>query len=695
MNREPTALYLFRIIIGVCVVLLLGALYYSSTLIERDVKEVKQSLDQMAEEFQQLRAQVVRSSLGKARRVGQESSSLADPSFPNLLVQDTFYEKTLPSLLPPNFLPKGTLRSGFIGRPDDLHPFSGWAIVSEAYGYCTLSVAGMEFGKYETMSPAMALKIEERPIPGTGRTEYWIHLRDDVYWQPLQARFFPPNFKLAPHFLKRHKVTAYDFKFWWDAVMNPHVQEAGASALRNYVGDIEEIRVLNDTTFVVRWRAEESTDPASGVSRYQVKYIARSWTGALKPLPGWLYQYFPDGEKIIDDEGDPDAYRNNSVWAQNFSQHWAKRVIASCGAWMFDGFTEREIAFRRNPDHFEPYAALSDSVRILFRESPAAVWQDFKAGEIDTWDSGSTPDKLAELEEFLESPSYEAQKRSGSAIHRIDYLSRAYNYLGWNMARPFFESRNVRLAMTMALDRERIVDRYLNRMGVQLTGPFFPGGPESDPAVVAYPFDPLEARRLLEQEGWYDTDGDGIRDKVIDGKRTKFSFKLTYYVKNTLARAICDYVATALREIGVECLPSGVDVADLSAAFEGKDFDAIYLGWALGAPPSEPKQLWHSSGAKEKGSSNAVGFANPEVDRAIEELQYAYDPVRRAELYHKIHRVIYEEQPYTFLFVPKVALLYRGYLHDIFIPAERQDLVPGADVEQPSLMVTWIQNPPS
>lgn len=690
MNRQPAALSLFRIVIGLCFLLLLSLLYYSALVTEKKVQAVQDSLDQISIDVQQLRSHLVHRSLSMGATTQQQPLSLADPSLPNLLASDSFFQKILPGLLPVGFFPKGHLRRGEMGRPDDLHPFSGWAFVGEAYSYCGLTVAGMEFGKYGTMAPAMALKMEERSIPGTNRTEYWIHLRDDVYWQPLQARFFPDNFELAPQFFQRHRVTAADFKFWWDALMNPHVQESGAAALRNYLGDIEEIRVINETTFVVRWKGEEVVDPVTGESRHLVKYLARSLTGSLHPLPRWLYQHFSDGQKIIDDAGDPEAYRTNSVWAQNFSHHWAKRIVPSCGAWIFDGFTDREISFRRNPDHFDPYTALTESIHILFRESPASIWQDFKGGEIDTWDSGANPDKLVELEEFLDSPSYRLQEEKGASIHRLDYLSRTYTYIGWNMARPLFSSRNTRLAMTLAIDRERIIDRYLNRMGMQLTGPFFPGDLESDSSIAPYPYDPLEAKRLLESEGWYDSDGDGIRDKLVDGVRTKFSFRLTYYVKSVTGRAICDHMATALREIGVECLPSGVDVADLSAAFEGKEFDAIYMGWALGSPPSEPKQLWHSSGAKEKGSSNAVGFANAEVDSAIAELQYAHDPDRRRELYHKIHRVIYEEQPYTFLVVPKVALLYRGYLHDLFIPAERQDLVPGADVTQPSLTVTWI-----
>ncbi len=72
------------------------------------------------------------------------------------------------------------------------------------------------------------------------------------------------------------------------------------------------------------------------------------------------------------------------------------------------------------------------------------------------------------------------------------------------------------------------------------------------------------------------------------------------------------------------------------------------MAWTQGSPPEEPKQLWHSSGAHEKGSSNAIGFANAEVDSIIQDLQYEYNPEKRIALYHRFDAIIHEEAPYTF-----------------------------------------------
>jgi len=245
--------------------------------------------------------------------------------------------------------------------------------------------------------------------------------------------------------------------------------------------------------------------------------------------------------------------------------------------------------------------------------------------------------------------------------------------------------------MTMAIDRNRIINGILNGLGVEITGPFFIGSSSYDHAIKPWPFDPVAAKRLLEEEGWYDYDDDGIRNKEVDGKVIPFSFALTYYVKNDTTKAICEYVATALKQIGVDCQLNGVDLADLSAMFDDKSFEALSLGWGLGTPPEDPRQLWSSAGAKVKGSSNAIGFSNQEADQIIDDLEFTYDRKKRLQLYHRFHQIIHEEAPYTFLYTPKVVYLYRSRLKNVFIPAERQDLIPGADVAEPQSSIYWLQ----
>lgn len=701
MNKEPIALYIFRFVLGVGLFAFMGMLYWSSVLIEQNLKFIQSDLLQIKNEVLTMKGDIdkvrteVLKTLIEHHPSGSLSSSTSLPSTgtSNLLTPDPFYTTTLPKMLGPHFKPQGIRKEASFGKPQNLHPFSNWSEVSSWNLLCTVGLTGQEMGKYETFTPDMALSMEIRDTP-EGEPEYWLTLRQDLFWEPLNPIHFAESIELAPSFLRKHQVTAHDFKFFYDAMMNPHVDGEQAVALRTYYNDIEEIRIVDDFTLVVRWKTRK-VKGEDGKERLQMKYLAKSFTGGLRPLARFVYQYFADGSKIIADDADPNIYRTNPIWAQNFSHHWASNVIVSCGPWLFDGMTDREIRFRRNSDYYEPYAVLVDAYEIKFRDSPDAIWEDFKMGSLDLFDV--PPNLLAEFDQFLQSAPYQSQQQShqGLKVNRLDYLARNYSYIGWNETNPLFNSRKVRQALTLAIDRERIIRQNLNGMGLQTTGGFFPYSPSYDSSLKPYPFDPDKARELLEEEGWYDSDGDGIIDKFINGKRVPFRFTLTYYVKNPTTKAICDYTATALKEIGIDCSPNGVDMADLSAVFEDKSFDALLLGWILGTPPEDPKQLWYSAGAKEKGSSNAIGFANAEVDRIIEQLEYEYDLKKRIELYHRFDAIIYEEAPYTFLYTPKVTLAYRNYLQNVFIPADRQDLIPRANVGEPQSNLFWIrQNNP-
>lgn len=688
MKRETFALYLFKLFLIFGLFVWTGMLYWSSLLVEEDNHTLLHEMDELKQEFAELKKQneKIRNAVKNApqetpskQTVETKSAAinrpLMDPALPNLLKEDPFYETTLPKLLGEHFTPHGTLHESTVGKPGDLHPFSNWAMVVGWTGLCNVSVCNLAFGKYETYAPNMAIKMERRG------NEFWIFLRDDVYWQPLSPDLFTEKVNLAPMFLKKNQVTAHDFKFHFDAIMNPYNQEAGALAMRTFLMDVEKVEVKDDFTFVVRWKSDSSK---------KIKYIAQQITGSFSPLASFVYKYFSDGTKIVENDSDPDTYSKDSVWAQNFAQHWAKNIIVSCGPWVFDGMTDTNIRFRRNSDYFQQQAALIQNQDVTFRNSNESVWQDFIGNHVEYTLLG--PDQIEDFDNFLKTDRYQEQVKAKAAIKRLDYVARAYTYVGWNEATPFFKSKKVRQAMTSAIDRQRIIKQNLHGMGIEITGPFYIYSKSYDQSIRPIPFDLLHAKNLLEEEGWYDSDGSGIIDKEIDGKRVKFKFSITYFVKNPTGKAICEYIATSLKQIGIECRLNGVDIADLSASLDGKTFDAIFMAWALGTPPEDPRQLWSSEGAKQPGSSNIIGFSNKEIDAIIDQLDYEENPQKRIELYHKFHAIINDEQPYTFLYTPKRIMLYREYLENVFIPADRQDLVPGADIGEPIDSIYWIRN---
>jgi len=673
-----------KISIGCLVLFLLFLSQWSLNLIEEDLKQLRTELDKLYRQNDDLSLKLSQFASLTYKEMGAKQREHIQSSYRNLLTEDPYYITTLPSQLGEGFRPKGMRKEAIIGIPKNLHPFNGFKDVSTMHSMCTPSLAQQHFGKFETFAPDLALKIEERPREDNPElTEYWVHLREDIYWEPLNQSHFPKQLTLSPLFFIKQPVTAYDFKFYYDAVMNPYISEAKAASLRTYLFDIEKFKVIDEKTFVIAWRAYETEEGSR-----RSKYSALSLTASLQPLPCFVYQYFADGTKILEDDHDPSTYRTNSIWAQNFTHHWAKNTIVSCGPYLFDGMNDEGIYFTRNPNYHNPYAVLTERVHFLFKESSDSVWQEFKAGNLDH--CVLSPNQMAELSNFLSSPEYQRQKKQGLGIQTIDYIDRCFYYIGWNLESELFSSPKVRKAMTYAIDRRRIIEQNLNQMALAITGPLFPYSSAYDSSIEGLPFSLDDAKRLLEEEGWVDHDGDGIRDKVIAGQVVPFQFRLNYFIKSFSTKVIAEYIAATMRSIGILCQPYGLDITDLSRNFDDKTFDAIFMGWKLGAPPDDPRQIWHSSGAKEKGSSNAIGYANMQVDQIIERLNFESDPAKRAQLYHTFHQIIHEENPYTFLYTPKVRLLYRDSLKNVFIPRDRQDLVPGADVSEPSMQAAWI-----
>jgi peptide/nickel transport system substrate-binding protein len=698
MNKEPLFLYISRFLVSLGILFFLVMIYWSSALQEQDMQSIRSEVAALRTDVNSVQDHIKRIAeegvrFGNPVEMQAPSNSLKtrsqiDPSLPNLMDPDPFYEKTLPELLGPNFKPLGIIQGASTGKYDNLLPFADWAELATWNEWCSVAVAKQMFGKYETFTPDMAIKMEERKSADGHGVEYWIHLRDNVFWQPLSKNFFPSGFDLSDHFLKKHPVTADDFKFYFDAVMNPYISAMGAVSLRPYLQDIIEFRVVDKLTFVVRWKEKKFLQP-DGKEVFKPKYVAKLLTGSLRPLASFVYQYYPNGKKIIENDKDPEIYRKDAIWAQGFNQHWARNIIVSCGPWLFDGRTDRQINFKRNRDFYFPLAALVEGREIQFKESPDNVWQDFKGNKLTTY--SILPDQLLELQNFLKSPQYAEQVKQNARIKRLDFFSRSFTYIGWNEKKPFFKSAKIRRALTMAIDRQRIIQQYLNGMAMEITGPLYPFDKAYDKNIKPWPYDVQKAKQLLEEEGWYDHNGDGIIDKVIDGQDVPFRFTLTYISRSTLGKNIAEFIATSLKEIGIDARTNGLDIPDITAKINDKNFDALLMAWSLGSPPDDPRQIWYTDKGDEKGSSNYIGFSNQEVDKIIDQLDYESDPQQRIELYHRFQQIIHEEAPYIFLDTPKTAFLYREKLQNVFIPADHQDLVPGADVAEPDPNIFWLK----
>jgi len=164
--------------------------------------------------------------------------------------------------------------------------------------------------------------------------------------------------------------------------------------------------------------------------------------------------------------------------------------------------------------------------------------------------------------------------------------------------------------------------------------------------IVPIPYDPDRARALLDEAGWK-LGPDGIR--VKDGER--MSFKLITNQGNETRKDIATLVQDNLKRIGVDVQVEIYEWAVFISRFVMKqEFESLVLAWTT-PPDYDAFQVWHSSQAN-ADQLNLVGYNNPQVDRLIEQLRQEYDRDKIIEMAGKIQRIIYEDQPLLFLYIP-------------------------------------------
>mgnify|MGYP003683322921 CR=1 FL=1 len=601
----------------------------------------------------------------------------------------------MPELLGQDFLIQGMQKRGIIGKPENLHPLAFTSKVSQLWDLSTRWMGRSHVGKSEEIAPALARRIELRPRKGQEdlsheatmrQGEFWVFMRDDIFWQPINPSTLSPDIRLNAKFLKPYPVTAHDVKFYLDTIMNPHIQTPSAIAQREFYADVEDFLVIDDYTFVVRWKLKDVV--IDEVSQRAMRADSLSYVAGLRPFPRFVYQYAPDGKKIVGNDSDPMTYRKHAVWAEVFLQHWSQQTIISCGDWLLEARSPREFLFRKNPFAADSAGALNRYLHFTIRDTPLALWHAFKINELDT--CILAPSLKTEKESFLNSPLYLKQTAQDpkNEIGSLRYEDKAFFFIGWNCQNPLFQDAKLRRALTMAMDRAKIVDQYLGGDAVTINGPFMRSSPSINPSITTIPFDPFLAQKKFEELGWKDVGG------ILHKDGMPFSFALTYYAKSTTARLIAEGVADQLRDIGIDCRINGLDGLDYESRLSDKQFDAYLGGYSQNNFPENIRQLWHSSSALRKGSSNMVGFANERADSIIDAVDYCFDREKKMELYREFGAILAQEQPFTFLYTPITHLLYRKRLENVFIPKDHQELIPGAILGQPQSRLFYVHTTP-
>ncbi|OFV99191.1 MAG: hypothetical protein A3F68_00615 [Acidobacteria bacterium RIFCSPLOWO2_12_FULL_54_10] len=413
-------------------------------------------------------------------------------------------------------------------------------------------------------------------------------------------------------------VTAADVKFSYDTIKNETVD---APSLRNYYNDVESCEILDDYTVRITYSKQY--------------WMAREFAGGFAIMPRHIYD--PDGliEKSPEDFG------------KQFNESQHNRSSVGSGPYQFEKWdTGIQITLTRNDGYFdERRRGHLDRLVFKFISDPVASLQSLKNGDVNF-----LPSVTAEqFEEETKNPEFLSQ------FAKAEFYTPSFSYIGWNMRRPPFNDQKVRQAMELgALDRQKYLDVIGYGRGVVVSGFSYYFGPAYDHKLEPQPFDLEKAKQLLLEAGWYDRDGDGLRDK--DGK----PFRFEYLVSSGPRMRMAPLIKENLRKLGIDMTVRELEWATFLQNVYDRQFDAVALGWAI-ALEDDPYQIWHTTQIENRGS-NHVGFGNADTDRMIEESRTMIDDEERRKIFFELHRIAYEEQPYLFLFTsPNLGIYDKKY----------------------------------
>ncbi len=271
--------------------------------------------------------------------------------------------------------------------------------------------------------------------------------------------------------------------------------------------------------------------------------------------------------------------------------------------------------------------------RLVFRvvEDRTVAAQLMARGEADAYLSYLPEQWLA----LWDDPSFAANHRP------LKLYPGGYHYVGWNEARPFFQDRRVRMALAHLLNRPYVEQQLLKGLYVEHACALYFKGPDCDPSIHPPAYDPAAARTLLDEAGWIDHDGDGLRDK--EGVRFRFTYM--YPNGSVLAEQVGVVLRDELRRSGIEMDLQVLEWATFISRIHHSEFDATCLGWG-GGPQVDPFSFWHSS---EAAGRNWISFHDTEVDRIIELARAETDDEKRHALFRQFGQVLFDDQPYVWI----------------------------------------------
>ncbi len=533
--------------------------------------------------------------------------------------------------------------------PDGLHPTNNNSgNRSYVFQYTQKTLVRMDL-KDLVYVPDLAKRLPEVDTSGT---IYTYSLREDAIWDDST------------------RLTVDDVIFSVKTVC-AHLTN-NASVKGNYTSVIKDIEKVSDYQFKLetfnRQRGNEAIfsniyiqqegfhDPKHILRNYNLSDLVLNSTESDSNLVNWFETY-----------NDP-AKANNP---EKFNGAGPYKVTD----WKKDEY----ILLKKKENHFtqgstKPFE-LAYPDQIIFKIIPddAAASLALKNQELDVSTWLGTQELIQLQADSVFNQNYES--------HFVDQFT--YTYYALNM-RPkpeltqVFKDSNVRKAMAYLTPVDEIMETFLSGKAIRQITNVSSRSPFFNSSLKPIPFDPAKAVAILENGGWRDRDGNGIREKEIEGKPIELSFTFTYINSDDM-KEIALMIQEEMQAVGVDMKIEGVSFNQFIEKVMSRDFEAMMGAWGGSASYSNPGQLWSLS-SYDNGGLNYTGFGSSKTDSLIQVCNKALNEEDFESAYHALQKEIYQTQPYVFLYsVQRKIAIHKRLQH------------PGVFVEKPGVMINAMK----
>jgi peptide/nickel transport system substrate-binding protein len=506
---------------------------------------------------------------------------------------------------------KLTFTVGIVNDVDSLNPFIG--ILAETYEVWAVMYDYLVGYSQKDFSPVPQL-AESWSVSDDGLT--WTYkIRQGVKWSDGQP------------------LTARDAAYTFNRIMNGEFEQTNYG---NYVGNIKDVEATDDTTLVMTTKS-----PSPTMLRL-----------AVPILPEHIWKEIGAKE------------------AETFDNE--KDAVGSGPFVLAERSTGQFVRLTANKSYWGGAPRVDELVYRVFNNADAQL-QALKKGEIDFAD-GLDP---APFNSLKSTPGITAVAADYSGFDELAFNVGAALDSGEPIGdgHPALKDKRVRQAIAHAIDRQVLVDRVLGGYGTPATGviPSLYQSLRYEPENgEAYSFDLAEANRLLDEAGYRDGNGDGVREMPNGGRPLRF--RLFARQESNTSQQSVQFMQGWLRDIGIATEVKVVEENRLTEIIGQGEFDMFEWGWVVEPDPDYQLSTFTCGSRSYKSGNDVLAnlsdsfYCNPEYDKLYEQQKITIDPNQRAEIVKQMQRMLYLDAPYVVTFYYDELQAYRSDRFTGFLP---------------------------